>query len=281
MAERIVPAAIAAVLLAGAVTAAPERNTRAIDLAFVPQESVAAPRPVLAGGMTEGAVRVTVQDARGLTDPRQVGVQIDEGRERYAWIAGQDVPATVGRFVEEVLRGWSMRLDPAAERELALELTRYQVTETDQAVGSTYAADVAFRATLRRGGQQVWAGSASGEARRYGRGESAANSNEVLSDALKNTLAGLLNHGGLQSAWARDDAPVATAPAAADLDPAAMLRELLRLRAAGSGTEVLVAFVRQRRMSAPLSADDVLAWKQAGLPEEVVTAALQASAPPR
>lgn len=276
--------AVLALVLAGAVHAAPERNTRAIDLAFVPQESVAAPRPALAGGMTDRPVRVTVQEARGLTDPRQVGVQIDDGRERYAWIAGQDVPATVGRFVEEILRGWSVRVDPAADRELALELTRYQVTETDQAVGSTYTADVAFRATLRLGGQPAWSGSASGEARRYGRGESASNSNEVLSDALKNTLAGLLNHGGLQSAWASDQAPtgvrdVGSVPVT--LAPPAMLQELLRLRDAGAGTEVLVAFVRQRGVAAPLSADDVLAWRRAGIPDEVVTAALQSSAPPR
>ena len=55
------------------------------------------------------------------------------------------------------------------------------------------------------GGRELWEGSAAGDATRYGKKFSNDNVNEVLSDALIEAFAALLDHGGLQSAWPEAD----------------------------------------------------------------------------
>jgi hypothetical protein len=65
------------------------------------------------------------------------------------------------------------------------------------------------------------------------------------------------------------------APLAAPLaiEPETLLADLQRLKAGGMTDEVLVAYVQQRKLVRPLSVDDILRWKNAGIPDAAIKAA--------
>jgi hypothetical protein len=50
--------------------------------------------------------------------------------------------------------------------------------------------------------------------------------------------------------------------------------KLVALMQEGVGTDVLVAYVKSRRVSAPLSAEEIVDWKRAGIAEPVIEAAI-------
>lgn len=104
------------------------------------------------------------------------------------------------------------------------------------------------------------------------------NHRRALSDALRENLKKLI-----QSSWFLE-AAAATRPKKAEdssLNPAALRDAVLRLMKNGLEEDLLVAYVRQARVSPTFSADDVLAWKAAGIPSQVISAALAAAAPPK
>ena len=57
------------------------------------------------------------------------------------------------------------------------------------------------------------------------------------------------------------------------LDPEALLSDLTRLLAGGVTEEVLVAYIEQRKLSRPLTVDEILTWKNAGIPDAAIKAA--------
>ncbi|HEY7213430.1 MAG TPA: hypothetical protein VIC28_02320 [Thermoanaerobaculia bacterium] len=69
-------------------------------------------------------------------------------------------------------------------------------------------------------------------------------------------------------------ASAAAAPSAPPITPAELLADLVKLKKQGFTTELLVDYVNQKTLSATLSADDLVAWKKAGMPDEVIKAAL-------
>ena len=73
----------------------------------------------------------------------------------------------------------------------------------------------------------------------------------------------------------RENARLKRLLAEAELDKA-MLKELMRLKEAGVGDQILLNYVRQRKLASPLSVDDILHWKVSGLPESVIQAAQEA-----
>ena len=107
----------------------------------------------------------------------------------------------------------------------------------------------------------------------------------ALTGALRQALAKIVTDDRLQRALASGrPAPAAAAhptaatppkaPASAAITPEELLRELLKLRDAGLGDDVLTGFVRQRTLARELSADDVLLFRRAGLSDTVVKAVL-------
>jgi len=49
---------------------------------------------------------------------------------------------------------------------------------------------------------------------------------------------------------------------------------LLLLKSGGMAEDILVSYVRQRRLTAPPTVDDILLWKNKGIPDEVIKAAV-------
>ncbi len=157
--------------------------------------------------------------------------------------------------------------------------------ESNKAVGSTYNAEAQFTFELRdRQGGLLWEGTGAGDATRYGKARSEDNVNEVFSDATQEAFANALADTKLQEAWLGKSG-VISAPAMAQatsserkagdvLTPEAMLDELVALKKKGFDADLLVGFVDQKGLSRSLSSDDLLAWKNAGMPDSVIKAAL-------
>ena len=62
-------------------------------------------------------------------------------------------------------------------------------------------------------------------------------------------------------------------PVAASATTAAVLKsKLLALIQEGVGTDVIVSYVRANRLPAPLTAEQIIEWKKAGIPDEVIRA---------
>jgi hypothetical protein len=49
------------------------------------------------------------------------------------------------------------------------------------------------------------------------------------------------------------------------------------LKGTGASDQLMLAFVEQHKLGKALSAADIDAWKKAGIPEEVIVAALKSS----
>jgi len=173
-----------------------------ISLKFVPQEGVQSSSPDLQPAMLDRTTEVRVEDGRGLTDAADIGQGTNDDDKRFIIRATSDVRAFVEETSRQVLSNWGLKITAPARRILNLRVMRFYVDESNKAVGSVYAAEVKLAYTLSDdNGRTLAQGTVGGEAHRYGRARSADNSNEVLSDALKEALASTLSEPTLQNAW--------------------------------------------------------------------------------
>jgi hypothetical protein len=264
---------------AAAAVSAVAAASKPIDLAYKLPKKTPVVRPALPESLTAAPVRLELSDARGADDPAVVGAQRQKGTDLYLWRAQQPVVPAVAGFVEQILKGWSVAVAPTADTRLAIKLTRYYVNEKSEMFGSSYRAEVRLTAALEDGaGAVLWTREAGGSAERDGPDARSATCNELLSLALRDALIEAL--GSTPVAGSAPVAPVAAvAPAAAAaaptvVDPAALFADLTRLKAGGVEDDVLVAYVKQRKLSRPLTVDEILAWKNAGVPDAAIKAAV-------
>jgi hypothetical protein len=256
---------------------------RSLTLEFVPQEATGAHAPVLGAGMTDRAIAIRFEDARTGTDPDVVGQGTEDDDKPFSWKATSSVP----KFAEDALRKgiaeWGIKVDASADMVLVVRLQRFYVTEHDQAVGSTYGSEVRVAGALEsRSGAVVANGTGSGSANRYGRKRSGENSDEVLSDALKEAYARLLDDPAIQAAWSGRPVPSATAAAspsaspkpAGSVTPSSLLEEIKDLEKQGFSDDLLIRFLHDKTLSTRFGAEDLKAWKAAGLDEKVIEAAM-------
>jgi len=269
---------VAAFLFTTAVTAASKPVTLALKL---PKKSVE-PAPVMAPLLAAGPLAVTLVDARAAEDPAVIGAQRTKGQDVYLWRAVQPVAPAVEGFVTELLNGWSIRVAPDAELNLKLALMRYDVDERSDTFGSTYIAEIHFMVSLTdRAGTVLWTGEASGNAKRPGVDARAAMCNEALSYALVRALSQALSSVKLDTAAPAVNAPSAQAGAQApvvvappiSIEPEALFADVARLLAGGVTQDVLVAYIEQRKLTRPLTVDEILQWKNAGIPDAAIKAA--------
>jgi hypothetical protein len=263
---------VAAFVVATAADAASRPVTLQLKLPAKP----AFPPPEMAAFFTSGPLSLAVVDARGADDPSVVGAQRAKGKDVYLWRVVQPIVPEVTRLVTQLLDGWSVHVATEAEFGLRLELESYYVNERSETFGSTYVAEVRLKMTLTdRAGGTLWTGEASGDAKRPGVDGRASMFNEAMSIALRGALAQGLSSVKLETA-APVDAPPAAAPPIAEpivIAPDALLADLTRLKAGGVADEVLVGYVEQRKLSRPLTVDEILAWKNAGIPDAAIKAA--------
>ncbi len=147
---------------------------KTLTLQFVPQESTGTSAPKLSGAMVERAVSVTFEDARPPSEVAQVGEGTDDHDHLFPWHSSNSVMEFATEVFHRTADGWGIQESEGADLILALRITRFFVTEKDQAVGSTYAADARVGFALKdRTGVVLADGVSAGSARRYGRKRSA------------------------------------------------------------------------------------------------------------
>jgi len=259
-----------------------------MSLQYKPQEKIDPADAVLAPGITDRPVRLSIADGRAESDPAVIGEISDHDDKIFPVRASNDVAGWANDVLTKYAAEWGIKAAPDAPLALTGKLTQLRLVASTKAMGSTYRVETQVAFTLADSrGRALWQGTAGGDATRYGKERSADNANEVLSDAIKEAYTDIFNNADLQSAWLGKGAPVAAsapasapaaaaAPAAAEgaLSPSAMLAELVKLKKQGFTTDLLVDFVNQRDLTRALSADDLVKWKNAGMPEEVIKAAL-------
>ena len=178
------------------------------------------------------------------------------------------------------VRGVTVKDD--GERVLTVRLRQFTVTETNQAVGATFGAEVRLAAELQnRSDGILWSGSSFGDATLDGKKFSNPNCNEVLSDALLEAWSSLLSHGGLHDAWdgkvkpriadGESDSPVGmSGQDNVPVSPTELLKEVTVLMEQGFELQTIVDYVSQKTLSTGLHSDNLLDWKRARVPEEVL-----------
>lgn len=189
--------------------------------------------------------------------------------------ARNEVLPIIEQALARLAREWGVPLSESAPLTLEIRLVAFAVVETNQAVGASFEAVARLGGELRDGaGVERWSGTAKGTATRYGKKFSNDNCNEVLSDALLDSFSRLLESQELLAAWEGRLAPPEATAAATAVAPSALLGELQRLRSEGFDDATLLSLVKQKVLTAKLGTDDMIAWKKAGIPEDVIRAAI-------
>ncbi|HEY0553482.1 MAG TPA: YajG family lipoprotein [Thermoanaerobaculia bacterium] len=244
------------------------------------QEMGTASSATLGPGMADKPVRLSIVDGRSGTDLTVIGEISDHADKVFPiQISNDPIPWANEVFQKEAAAS-GLKVSPDARLSLTGKLTQLRLVASTKAFGSTYSAQVQVAFTLADSRGTLWTGSIEGDATRYGKERSGENANEVLNDALREAYTNAFEDSGLQGAWtggkpvasSSASAPVA-APAAA-ISPSEMLGDLVKLKKQGFTTDLLVNYVNQKTLTKSLSADDLVKWKNAGMPEEVIKAAL-------
>jgi Uncharacterized lipoprotein len=173
-----------------------------VPLKYIPQEGVHATSADLPPALLNQAVEIRVEDARKLDDPLVIGHGTGGDDKVFPMHADHDVIAFIQEMVTGVSKEWSLKQEHPAARTLILQVTRFDVDESNKALGSMYSTEVKFAFTLKDAhGKALAEGMGTGTAHRYGHAHSPENINEVLSDSLKEAYANVLADPGLQKAW--------------------------------------------------------------------------------
>lgn len=260
-------------LLAVPDAAGARKGDLKLSLKFVPQEGVSTYAPSNLAELSGKHVALRVTDGRKLDDAAAVGQGTTDEDATFRVLSNGDVVQFAREALATSLNGWDILVRDRAPVVLKAELLTFWVEESNKAVGSTYNAKarLAFELTDAEGGV-FWKGTTSAEAERFGRKRSAANHNEVLSDALKQALSALFDNAGYREAWSgkRQASPVAKV----GLTPEALLDEVRKLRDEGLSEMLLSDYISQRELARPFTADDLRQWNEAEIAEPLIQAAL-------
>jgi hypothetical protein len=250
----------------------PPRRLEQITLRFAPQEATGAATPTMTRDLTTLEVRLVFEDGRAVPDKAIVGEGMTDNDERYPVRATNDVIEFARTVFERVSTSWAFTLSEDADLVLDCRLLHFFVREADQAVGSMYAADVRLACSVKNpDGATLFEGTSSGDTRRYGKSRNENNQNEVLSDAMKECYVHMLDQDGLRDARAgKIQAPVAAGSMTLD----ELRQELVNLQDGGLSSILMIQYLNQKECSEQMTAEQLISWKQAGLPEDVIQAAL-------
>ena len=176
-----------------------------VNLKFVPQEGVTKSTASIPPSMQEKSVEIRVEDRRGEKDPIVIGTGTGGNDKSFPIKAGAKIEPFIEETLEGVAKSWGLKtVEKNGNRILVITVTRFFIDESNKALGSVYTSDVKLGFTLKNaGGKMLAEGAASGGTHRYGRAHSLENINEVLSDALKEAFATILDDSALKTAWGK------------------------------------------------------------------------------
>jgi YajG family uncharacterized lipoprotein len=175
-----------------------------VNLKFVPQEGVTTNSAHLPPSVIEKSVDIRIEDARKAADPLVIGQGTGGDDRSFPIKAGSDITGFIKETTADLAKQWGAKIDAHPDRVLVVQVTRFAIDESNKALGSVYSSDVSLAWTLKdTRGNKLAEGVGTGSTHRYGRAHSLENINEVLSDALKEAFANVLNDNNLQTAWGK------------------------------------------------------------------------------
>ncbi|HEX4825119.1 MAG TPA: YajG family lipoprotein [Candidatus Polarisedimenticolaceae bacterium] len=273
-----------------------------IPLKFIPTTKPGAVHATLQEGVSGKSIALDVQDARTVGSRDIIGEGTGSGDDTFRIRFAGHLPGYLKTTITDRFNAWGVLFDDKSNLVLTIRVTRFHVLETHSFMNSTFTAEVQLPYTLAdRAGHVFAEGTAMGNGKTKGRWRNPVNCEEVLSDALQQAGAVLMSDSKLQEAWiaskpeagavaeTKSAAPLKpvvmavppsrvhskTAPASLPKTPAQLLTDVTRLRKQQMGTDLLVDYVSQQTIATGFSADDLVAWKKAGIPEPVMHAAMQ------
>jgi hypothetical protein len=275
-----------------------------IPLKFIPTTKPGAVKATLKDGVSNKAIAIAVQDGRTVGSRDIIGEGTGAGDDTFRIRYAGHLPGYLKTTLQDRFNAWGVLFEDSSNLVMTIRVTRFHVRETHTFWNSTFSAEVQLPYVLAdRAGHVFAEGTAMGTGQVKGRWRNPVNCEEVLSDALQQAAAVLVGDASLQDAWiaakpepapasmaaAKPAAPLKpvvmavppsrvhskTAPATLPKTPSQLLTDVNRLRRQQLGTEVLVDYVGKQTLAVGFSADDLVAWKKAGVPEPVMRAAMQ------
>ena len=277
-----------------------------IPLKFIPTTKPEKVAPVLREGISNKPVALAIEDTRQVKTKDLIGEGTGMGDDTFRIRFAGHLPSYLKTTVQDRLATWGVQSDETSSLVLTFKVTRFHVAERHAFYGSIFTAEVQLPWTLAdRAGTVFASGTAMGTGKTKGMWRNRINCEEVLADALQQAAANAAGDAKLQEAWLaaspqRASAPAAAvavaparpktavamavpasrvnskvAPATKPKTPSQLLADVTTLRRQQLGTSVLVEFVSKQTLTAAFSANDLVAWKKAGVPEPVMQAALQ------
>lgn len=189
-------------LVSIAAFAQKKKSDQLVALKFTPQESVQVDSLALPQSLLERSVDIRWKDARNQDDVYVIGSGTDDDDRSAAIRSSTDVVEWVGNAIGQIAESHGLKKASPADRQLEISLSRFTVSESNKALGSTYSSEIHLGYTLNDSrGKKLAEGAASGTANRYGKSRSGPNMSEVLSDALKDAFTGVLEDPNVQASW--------------------------------------------------------------------------------
>ncbi|MEM7048310.1 MAG: YajG family lipoprotein [Acidobacteriota bacterium] len=257
-----------------------KKNNPNIALVYSPTTAVAEASSTPSSAMRGVSVALLLSDERASENDRHLGSRTDDDDRRFDLQATNDVIKFLEDSLEKQARQWGYSVADAGDAGVVLvgRVMQFEVEETNQAVGASYNAECTIELELRdRAGKSLWSSSVYGDASRYGKKFSSENTNEVLSDALSEAFAQGLNDAALRDAWGGGEQAAGgrsgSGKPAAPMTPEKALSEVESLMAKDFGEETLIDYLKGRRLTRAMGADDLAKWKDAGVPESVIRVA--------
>ena len=275
-----------------------------IPLKFIPTVSPGKVAPPLREGISNKPIAIAIEDARQVKTKDLIGEGTGVGDDTFRIRFAGHLPSYLKTTVQDRFGAWGVQTDEKSNLVLAIKVTRFHVAERHAFYGSIFTAEVQLPWTLTdRAGHVFASGTAMGTGKTKGMWRNRINCEEVLADALQEAAATAAGDAKLQEAWlaatpqrgtasvaasapARPKSAVGMAvpasrvnskvsPATHPRTPAQLLVDVTTLRRQQLGTSLLVDFVSKQTLASAFSANDLVAWKKAGVPEPVMQAALQ------
>ena len=277
-----------------------------IPLKFIPTTSPGKVAPQLREGISNKPIAIAIEDARQVKTKDLIGEGTGMGDDTFRIRFAGFLPSYLKTTVQDRFGAWGVQTDEKSNLVMTIKVTRFHVNEKHAFYGSIFTAEVQLPWTLAdRAGTVFASGTAMGTGKTKGRWRNPVNCEEVLADALQQAAATAAGDAKLQEAWLAAvphpaPTPVAAVPASpsrgkypvgskAVVDrgnaraaaphllktPAQLLADVTKLRRQKLGTNVLVDYVSKQTLATAFSANDLVAWKNAGVPEPVMQAALE------
>ena len=241
-----------------------------IRLRFTAVETRTERKPAPDLALQQNPFLIKVRDSRP-GDQQVVGENNERNTPRVIR-ALNPIAGFVAEGMTSSFSAWGARVSASSPKILSVEVQRLFVAESNR-----YRAEVFLLCSLHAAdsGALLWSNVIGGSAGKWGRSMSEENYCEVLSDALDDASWKIFTDDSFRAALAgRKDAPrdAPATQATLALSPEDLKQKVLLLIKEGFAESDLVSYARRASVTRSLTAEEMVEWKNAGIPPAVISA---------